>query len=143
MTKEEFESAIIQIAQWLNSRQIDTRAAMNNTIFTVNVPSGNSINSMSIRFINYGHEGYWPNYIDGTTEEGGVLADTKEIRGTSLEFQAALIRNWATIKSDIEDKIADLRRKGEAIDAEIAAKTKAEEERVQKIYESVPSEFKL
>ena len=143
MTKEEFESAIIQIAQWLNSRQIDTRAAMNNTIFTVNVPSGNTINSMSIRFINYGHEGYWPNYIDGTTEEGGVLVDTKEIRGTSLEFQAALILNWATIKSDIEDKIADLRKKGEAIDAEIVAKAKAEEERVQKIYESVPSEFKL
>jgi len=143
MTKEEFESAIVQIAQWLNNLQIDTRAAMNNTIFKVNVPSDNPTTSMFIRFINHGHEGYGPNYTDGTTLEGGVLADTYQIRDTSLEFQAALIRNWATIRSDIEDKIADLRRKGEAIDAEIAAKARAEAERVQKIYESVPSGFEI
>ncbi len=147
MTKEEFDSAVKQIEEYLRALcpTIDTRTAMNNTLFSVQVPVFGT-RSARISFIQTtmddGSTRVFPNYTDGTYD-GGVLADFNNLSDTSLEFRAALMVNWKTLKTSIMTEINYLREAGKKLDDKRAAEAKAKAAEETRIYESVPSGFEI
>lgn len=144
MTIEQFNSAISQIDEWCNgvALHVNTTAAMNNTLFHVAVPGGAN---RRISFIKDPSENDYVHaeYMDGETFSDMCLVGTSNINMTSIAFQAALIKNWKTIKADIEREIDSLDKKATEMERRMREES-AEQDRIEReIVASVPDEFEL